>query len=61
MVSGMRFFNLFSLSNVWKNLTRKGRVEYMSLSLCMSYIGLGSGCGKYEKLNLPYGNSRFKF
>lgn len=30
MASGMRFFNLFSLLNVWKNSTRKGKIECMS-------------------------------
>lgn len=31
------------------------------MSLCMSYIVLGSGCEKYKKLNILYGNSRFQF
>lgn len=55
MASGMRFFNLFSLLNVWKSSTRKGKIEHMSE---FTFLKLWKTCGF---LSIVYKNSSSEF
>lgn len=52
MASGMRFFSLFSLLNVWKNLTRKGKIECISEFKFFVF---------WKFLTIAYENSSYEF
>lgn len=55
MASGMRCFSSFSLLNVWKNSTRKGKIEYMSEFSFFEFWKI------HGFLSIVYENSGYEF